>query len=114
MRNFTTTYSMNRMYGPGDEETWGPVTHPMDPRQPLEADEIVREEARLEIIDQRVMKDIGVLTKAIEESDDATLRKLWKGYYLEDTKALIEAVGEIIQHCAPDDEQITDHIRGQK
>ena len=103
------------MPGPGDEETWGPYTgHPLDPRQPLEADETVREEARLEIIDQWIMKDIGTLTEAIEESSDATLRKLWKGFYLQDTKSLIESMEEISRHCEPDDEEITDHIRGNK
>ncbi len=109
MRNF------RNMPGPGDEETWSPYSgHPLDPRQPLEEDSQTREEAKLEIMDQRIMKDIAILCEAIEESSDATLRKLWMGYYLEDTKALIEAVGEIVQHCEPDDEQITDKIRGQK
>jgi len=43
-------YTPQNMPGPGDEATWGPITHPMDPRQPAEADETTRAEARNEII----------------------------------------------------------------
>ena len=115
MRNFTTTYSAAHMYGPGDEETWSPYAgHPLDPRQPAEADETTRAEARNEIIGQRIRSDIVWFTEAVEEAEDITLQVLVASFLQQDWITLGAAMEKILDYASPTDEEITDHIRGQQ
>jgi len=105
-------YTPQNMPGPGDEATWGPYTgHPGDPRQPAEDDSIVREEARNEIIGQRIRSDIVWFTEAVEEAEDITLQVLVASFLQQDWITLGAAMEKILDYCSPTDEEITDHIR---
>lgn len=109
MRNF------NRMYGPGDEETWSPYEgHGLDPRQPAEEDSTTRDEARNALIAQRIRSDIVWLTEAVEEADDKVLLSMVDGYMNDDWKRVKAALDTVLDYASPTDEEITEHIRGQQ
>ncbi len=114
MRSFHTTYSAAHMYGPGDEETWGLYAgHTMDPRRPAEDDDIVREEARNELIAQRIRSDIVWLTEAVEEADDKVLLSIVDGYMNDDWKRVKASLETILDYASPTEEEITAHIRSR-
>ena len=107
-------YTPQNMPGPGDEATWGPYTgHPGDPRQPAEDDSIVREEARNEIIGQRIRSDIVWLTEAVEEADDTVLLSMVDGFLEDDWPRVKAAIETILDYCSPTEEEVTSHIRGE-
>ena len=62
-------------YGPGDEQTWGAITHPNDPRQPDDGAD--REQALREVIIDYVNDDPTDLYDAM---DPDHLRDLWMAW----------------------------------
>ena len=109
--------------GPGDHETWGPVTHPSDPRYNDPTESPAFEEMKDTLYRERIQDFNGYFIESFGEASDEWLKELsqlvlkWSDAPTDRIMDIEITIGRMVasriaDYCTPPDDEVLDAIQG--